>query len=363
MLYAVISDIHANSSALRHVLADAHAQGAESIVCLGDVVGYGPLPAEALSLTRSSCALTLAGNHDDAVSGRIDASAFINLAGDAVSRHRDALSAEDLAWLKDLPYTGRIDGALLAHGDFFDPKNFYYIEKKDDAVANFEATDAELMFVGHTHVPAIFVTGKSGSVYSLAPQDFTLEAGKRYIVNPGSVGYPREANGECFSSYILYDSTERTIRFRFLPFAVASVMQRGRNPRRLKAFLPLVILLSVAILISGVMLFSDLRDHSQKQEERAVWTIDTVTIPLDPDIRHVRANVRLENDSVPVNLQLVFLSANGERLAVESATIKKSSSKAFAVPDRATIAEFQLLKVNRDDRPRVAAFLPTASIK
>lgn len=363
MLYAVLSDIHANSSALRHVLADAHAQGAASVVCLGDVVGYGPLPAEALALTRQSCSLVLAGNHDDAVSGRGDASAFIDLAGDAVSRHRETLKAEDLAWLRGLPYTGRIDGASLSHGDFFDPKSFYYVENEEDAAANFKATEETLLFVGHTHTPAIFVTGRSGAVYRATMQDFTLEEGKRYIVNPGSVGYPRETNGECFSSYVLYDSTARTIRFRLLPFAVASVMQRGRNPKRLKAFVPVVVLLGLTTLIAGVALTADSRDRHHQQEERAAWTLMTKNLPLDDDIRHVRANLTLEKESAPVNLQVVFKAATGERMAVESLTVKTSSQKAFKVPKRAATVEFRVLKITRDDQPLIAAFTPTASTR
>ena len=99
MKYAIISDIHANVTALQNVLADAKAQGAEKIVCLGDVVGYGPLPSETVALARKECFIVLAGNHDDAVSGRGDASTFIDLAKEAVERHRAALSEEDVEWL------------------------------------------------------------------------------------------------------------------------------------------------------------------------------------------------------------------------------------------------------------------------
>ena len=211
MIYAIVSDIHANLDALDRVLADARACGAERVVCLGDVVGYGPRPAEAVARVREACAATVAGNHDDAVSGRMDAADFIDLAGDAVRRHRDALSPDALAWLAALPYSASIEGAALAHGDATDPAKFYYVESEDDARANFEATDAQLLFVGHTHVPCVFLTGASGAVYRITAQDFTLEDGKRYIVNPGSVGYPRETDGKCMSSYVIYDSAEKTV--------------------------------------------------------------------------------------------------------------------------------------------------------
>ena len=198
MKYAVISDLHANESALRRVLADAKSHGADRVVCLGDIVGYGPLPAETLALARKSCVATVAGNHDDAVCGRHGDDTFTGLARDAVRRHREALQPADIAWLKSLPYTCEFGRAVAAHGDLFDPQKFYYVENESDAAATFDATDAQLVFVGHTHVPAIFLVGRSGNVYKTEPQDFTLEDGKRYIVNPGSVGYPRESGGKCF---------------------------------------------------------------------------------------------------------------------------------------------------------------------
>ena len=208
MKYAIISDIHANLTALKNVLADSKAQGVEKIVCLGDVVGYGPLPAETVALARKECFIVLAGNHDDAVSGRGDASTFINLAKEAVERHRAALSEEDVAWLKSLPYTCTIDKAVAAHGDVFDPPKFYYILDEKGAEANFAKSDARLVFVGHTHEPAIFLTGRSGAVYKTGPQDFTIEEHKRYIVNPGSVGYPREAGGNV--SRLMSSTTRRS---------------------------------------------------------------------------------------------------------------------------------------------------------
>ena len=202
MVYAIISDVHANAIALSAVLEDARRCGAKKLLCLGDVVGYGPEPESTVSTIRARAAFTLAGNHDDAVAGRLDASDFIDLAADAVSRHREALSEENLAWLKSLPYTYNGKSFLCAHGDFTSPRTFEYVSDEQEAAANFAATKAQLMFVGHSHVPGIFLTGASGKVYSLPPTDFTLEDGKRYIVNPGSVGYPRTNGNICESTYV-----------------------------------------------------------------------------------------------------------------------------------------------------------------
>ena len=372
MRYAIISDIHANESALRRVLADAASLGAERIVCLGDVVGYGPLPKETLACVRASAAVTLAGNHDDAVSGRQGADAFIDLAGEAVQRHRDALDANDLAWLRSLPYDCTLDGAIAAHGDIADPKKFYYVENEEDAAANFNATDAQLVFVGHTHVPCIFLTGQSGKVYRLDAQDFTLEDGKRYIVNPGSVGYPRESNGECFSSYVLYDSTARAVSYRRLPFSVASVMQRGVNPRRRRIGLVVAAaLLSLGVVAGALVL------RQRKPVEVKTVTVEVAAKPdvslvlaekiltLAPGMRFVRANLVLDDTCDPGELMITFASASGAPLSTSTKikTVVQSSCNRIKIPKAARSARFVVRKPSRDAKPKILSFAPAAATK
>ena len=360
MTYAIISDVHANLEALERVLEDARAHGAGQVVCLGDVVGYGPRPAEALERVRAACALVLAGNHDDAVSGRGDAASFIDLAGDAVQRHREALAPAALAWLKSLPYAAEIEGAVCAHGDVCDPPKFYYVEEEKDADANFRATEAQLVFVGHTHVPAIFLTGRSGAVYRTHAQDFTLEDGKRYIVNPGSVGYPREADGKCLSSYVLYDSTARTVTYRFLPFSVASVMQRGTLPRRTRKAVVAAIAAGAALLAAiAAVLFAP----TVTVADDPALLLDARALPLDADLRHVRANLELDKGSAPVLLRVSFLGPGDAPLATESLTVRKSSAKEIKIPAGATQARLDALKIKAGDAPRIKSFAPTASTR
>lgn len=360
MKYAIISDIHANLEALDYVLKDAQAHGAKQIVCLGDVVGYGPRPAETLARVRETCTTILAGNHDDAVSGRGDASTFIDLAGDAVQRHREVLSPEALSWLKNLPYTAEIDGALCTHGDVFDPPKFYYVEEEKDATANFGSTDAQLIFVGHTHVPCLFLTGRSGTVYKTDAQDFTLEDGKRYIVNPGSVGYPRETNGQCYSSYVIYDAAERTVTYRFLPFSVASVMQRGQTPKRTKKIV-IAAIAAAAALMAGLAAFL-LTPKTTVADDPALL-LDTRTVPLDSDLRHVRANLELAKGSVPVLLRVTFLNQDNQPIVTESLTVKKSSAKEIKIPAGARQVLFDALKIKKEDIPVLQSFKPVASVK
>ena len=354
MKYAIISDLHANLEALRRILDDARAQGAGQIVCLGDFVGYGPLPQETIDAARAVGTIALAGNHDDAVSGRIDGSAFIDLAHDAVIRHRESLDRVTLEWLRHLPHTCEGDGFVASHGDFTDPAAFNYVESESDAEANFLATDAQLAFVGHTHVPCIFLTGTSGTVYRLGPQDFAIEDGKRYIVNPGSVGYPREADGTCQSTYVIYDSDERTVIFRALPFSVASVLQRGRAPRIRRWIAAAIVAGAAAIALAAAFVFKPARIVTAPSQE----PLATRSLVLDREGK-VSANLRLAKGSPPVNLLIVFTGADGRTNGTpETITVKGSSTKGFAPPAGATRVEFSLFQPIGGRRPNVAAFEP-----
>lgn len=195
MRYAIISDVHANETALRAVLADAADAGAEKIICLGDVLGYGPDPVAALELIHRRAHVCLAGNHDDAVSGRFPVEDFTSFATAAVERHRAALSQKALDWLRTLPHTceflgpnGHTRGSFACvHGEFADPKRFDYVLEPQDAMPSWLERAEQLLFVGHTHKPGIFVLGASGEPHALEPMDFVLEEGKRYQIGRAHV--------------------------------------------------------------------------------------------------------------------------------------------------------------------------------
>lgn len=333
MIYAVISDIHANESALRKVLEDARSHGAQRIVCLGDVVGYGPLPSETLNLLLSQNATIIAGNHDDAVSGRVDEDDFIDLARDAVLRHREMLPQKSRDILSSLPYTITFGEAVAAHGDFTEPEKFNYIESEEDAAINFSAINSRLAFVGHTHVPGVYLTGQSGTVYKIDPQDFTIEDGKRYIVNPGSVGYPREKDGKCYSSYVLYDSDERTVTFRFIPFAVSSVMQRGENPKRIKKRILILAAAALSLTTALVAWFCIPKEEVSITQviadDESALKVDERILEMSPEIHHFRVNLELDikRGSAPANVQVAFIDADGKTMTEKVETVKSSWSR------------------------------------
>lgn len=356
MIYAIISDIHANKIALTAVLKDAKLNGAGRIICLGDVVGYGPEPENTVSLVRSFAAMSLAGNHDDAVAGRIDSSEFIDLAADAAIRHREALSSGNREWLATRPYIFKGKTFACTHGDFIQPEAFNYITGSEEAAANFAARSEQLLFAGHTHVPGIFLTGASGKVYALDAADFTLEDGKRYIVNPGSVGYPRTTDGICESTYVLFDDVERTVVFRRLPFAVRSVMQTGRNPKRIKKRL-------IAAIAGAAAVAAGTAAWLLAPEERVETVTEVVTnrvtrvvekkvtevvaiaridrserCRIAPGDRKIRIEVKLAKGSSPVQLQLQVADAAGRQLWEERWTVKKSRKAAVKIPRGASAA-------------------------
>lgn len=379
MRYAIFSDVHANPTALGRLVSDARRLGVERWLCLGDVVGYGPQPVEALALVRALDATVLAGNHDDAVSGRGSAESFVDLAAEAVARHRAALSETDRSFLGRLPYRAHFASAVAVHGDFTDPRGFNYVDDEASAAANFAAEDAPLAFVGHTHVPCIFLTGSSGRVYRLPPQDFLIEPGKRYLVNPGSVGYPREADGVCRSSYVIYDTADSSVRFRFLPFAVSSVMQRGRAPHRVRIGLLLVI---AAAAFGSALWTLSVRKSRQPSGSRdapetrtaveAIVVTQTVRVVAQPHPKSlvektlrlnvgdafVRANVRLERESAPVQLRIAFLNATGACIAVEMMTVRAASRQRFATPAGAHTVNLSLISLPETEQPTILEFAP-----
>lgn len=359
MLYAIISDIHANETALKSVIDDAVSKGVEMFICLGDVVGYGPAPEETATLVRETCAVTLAGNHDDAVSGRMDADRFIDLAHDAVERHRESLSAANLEWLKNLPYVCSDENFTAVHGDFTEPSAFNYIDSADAAKENFAFTDSQLLFCGHTHEPGVFLVGGSGNVYKIDPTDFMLEEGKRFIVNPGSVGYPREKDGKCVSTYVIYDSDERAVTFHELPFQVSSVMQRGTNPKRTKKRTIAAIAIAVSALIGlAVYLFGPKKEVPVKVEYDPKLVIRAHDLKIPAGSREFSPNLRLKGSDDPVLLRYVFKNMAQQTIFKSETTVPRSRREFVRIPQDAYSVEVSISKSAPDSDPDVREFKP-----
>ena len=230
MRYAILSDIHANPKALKKVLRDARVEKADKIVCLGDVVGYGPDPVKAVALCRESCDVTLMGNHDAAVAGVIATDDFIPFARDGVRRHRELLRADEKSWLGTLPYVKMYPGFACAHGSIERPEEFeYIIDARSVVMAIMHLVDLKrrVLFVGHTHHACVFdYDSAANRLKILPPDEFTVKPRHRYIVNVGSVGYPRNDHQ---TTYVLYDADTKSIRFRNLKFDFASYIKNMQD--------------------------------------------------------------------------------------------------------------------------------------
>ncbi len=219
MRYAVISDLHANIQAWNAAFVDIRAQEVDKIICLGDMVGYGPNPAEVLELLYSNVDHFVLGNHDAALAGLLDISYFSDESAQIIEWTRNQLGDPAIEFLRTIPLSLAGSGFRCTHGDFSNPGMYKYIEDPESALLSWQATQEPVLFVGHTHRPAIFVLGASGQPHMLEPEDFYIEEGeKRYIVNVGSLGQPRD--GDARASYCTFDTDIGAIWWHRIPFDI-----------------------------------------------------------------------------------------------------------------------------------------------
>ena len=215
MLLALISDLHGNLAALTRALADIDDRGIERIVCLGDVVGYGPDPEACVDLVRERCELTVLGNHDAAVA--MDAGVDrLPRDGQAAARlHREWLAPDALEWLASRPLRVDREEATYVHASPASPEEWERLDSFPAIRAQFEAFDTPICFVGHSHKPA---------VASSAVGVFRVRAGHRFVVDVGSVGQPRDHDPRL--GYTIYDTTAFTTETVRLHYDVARTVAR-----------------------------------------------------------------------------------------------------------------------------------------
>jgi diadenosine tetraphosphatase ApaH/serine/threonine PP2A family protein phosphatase len=231
--YAVLSDVHANLEALRAVLADANGQ-VDGVVCLGDVVGYGADPAACVETIGARVEALVAGNHDHAVAGRLPLAWFNAQARAALEWTLTRLSDDHRAWLAGRPLVTSIAEATLVHASPRNPDEWEYLMSPDDGWDAFAAFDTRVCFVGHSHRPAVWSLGSSGPDFDASPSDVTFVSGRRYIVNVGSVGQPRD--GDPRAAYAVWDADARAVTLRRVPYDVESARRKiyaAGLPRRL----------------------------------------------------------------------------------------------------------------------------------
>ncbi len=250
-MLAILPDIHANAEALEAVLADARAHGASQYAAPGDIIGFGGAPATCARHLRQLGATALRGNHEGALQNPALFAAFP--AVQRMTEHTCSLLPSDLlGWLTTLPFTAELNGIPLTHATFHAPEQWGRLKTPHDAALSFTTTGtAPLALFGHTHRPTLFCL-RAGATPTLLPICYdaggsftlTLQPGCRYLVNPGSVGQPRD--GDARAAYALWDAATRTLTLRRveynaeaaalatlsmgLPQSFAEALKRGHSP-------------------------------------------------------------------------------------------------------------------------------------
>lgn len=227
---AIFGDVHSNLEALEVVLADSRKQGATDYLCTGDVVGYNANPHECLEIVRSLKCPIVMGNHDFYVASKRRLDDFNPAAAAVVEWTREQLSQSEIEFLSDLPFFTTQLGITLVHSTLDAPESFGYVFDHLQAEAHFTHQVSPLCFHGHTHCPMIYEK-QMGAVYRIDAQDFKLPMGRKYFINVGSVGQPRD--GDARASYVIYDVQQRKVEFRRLEYDVAAAQAKV-----LKAGLP-----------------------------------------------------------------------------------------------------------------------------
>lgn len=227
MKYAVFGDIHGNLEALEAVLAAIEKAKPDTLICMGDIVGYGADPEGCLSRMHELGCATVAGNHDFAVVGKLSVDFFNTYAREAALWTRERLRPAQKKLLEDLKLVQFLDEATVVHATLHSPELFEYIQTSYDAHLSFERLSTQICFVGHSHVPVMFFQ-KKVVTFTMDPQ-VKLEPGIKTIVNVGSVGQPRDEDAR--AAYCLYDSEKQTLSIERVEYdidkAAAKIVAAG----------------------------------------------------------------------------------------------------------------------------------------
>ena len=224
MRIIVLSDIHANLTALEAVIADAGKF--DAAWCLGDIVGYGPDPNECLDAVRALPGLVcVLGNHDAAMIGEIDAEAFNPEARISIEWTKETVTDENMAFMTDLPKHAVVDRVTIVHGSPRAP-TYEYLLHPYTATLNFAYFETDFSFFGHTHIPTVFKLNNGYADLSVleVPGQFELEP--RLMINPGSVGQPRDRDPR--AAYAIYDTANILWDYRRVEYDVSTVQDRMR---------------------------------------------------------------------------------------------------------------------------------------
>jgi predicted phosphodiesterase len=222
MRFAIFSDTHSNLEALEAVLADARERRCTHFVCLGDIVGYNANPHECVERIRELDCPTVKGNHDEQASLPLSTSDFNELAERAIQWTRDNLTEEDKQWLRALPLQKKVRDFTIVHATLDTPAQWGYVFNNLDAAASFTYQHTTVCFFGHTHVPMVFI--RDEGVRREWIDHIRIEPTKKYLINMGSVGQPRDGNWR--AAYCIYDIENNLVEQLRVKYDLAVAQQK-----------------------------------------------------------------------------------------------------------------------------------------
>ena len=228
MKYAVISDVHSNLEALARAISEIEARSVDQVICLGDVVGYGANPSECLKLVCETADEIILGNHDRAIEDIKLRDDFTDWAREAIEWTAGVLNDEEKRELRKfapIVIDSKRD-VTWTHGSVHEPHEFHYLLTEAEVRASFRVLETRFGFFGHTHVPSLFAAG-SGEMRYFPAGIYQLSPKERYLINPGSVGQPRDGNPKL--SFAIFDSDNLTLEIVRLDYDNQKTAEKIRN--------------------------------------------------------------------------------------------------------------------------------------
>jgi len=221
MRIGIFSDIHANYEALSAVLAAYERENIDRFLCAGDLVGYGASPNECVNVVRAMTDEVVIGNHDAAVTGRMDYSYYYDAARKVLDLHAALLSADNMNWLRRLPFRKNYDdlGITLCHGSPINEEEFDYVFAVEQAYAilpHFSNLN-HITCIGHSHLCRVFALTQT-TVEEIAHHHFGIDPGRKYIISVGSVGQPRDYDNR--ATYTIFDTATNEFAFKRVEYDI-----------------------------------------------------------------------------------------------------------------------------------------------
>ena len=222
MRFAIISDLHANLEATEAVIADARERDCGQFICLGDIVGYNANPHECVQIVQKLDGAVVKGNHDEQASLDESSRDFNAMAEAAINWTRDHLTDADKEWLRDLRLSRQVRDFTIVHATLDTPEKWGYVFNALDAVTSFTYQHTAVCFFGHTHVAGAFV--RDDGVKRIRVDQLPIDLTKKYFINAGSVGQPRD--GDWRAAYCIYDTDRAVVEQRRVKYDLATAQNK-----------------------------------------------------------------------------------------------------------------------------------------